>query len=113
MTSAIKIFYKKYSLYPGGLAENLPAVAEWAAKSGEAVARLVTALHYCSFVGFLFVFVQVFQVFKLFKVGCPLAKASRFRPLHRRSGTSKNPNLQWIRDNLKFVPRFKLKSQFC
>ena len=45
MTDAVKIFYQKYNLYPAGLGDNLPAVAEWAEKNGEAVARLVFWLH--------------------------------------------------------------------
>ena len=46
MTDAVKIFYKKYDLYPSGLGDNVPAVAEWAERSGEAVARLVSWLHF-------------------------------------------------------------------
>lgn len=50
LTSAILEHYSKRSLYPDGLKANNPSIQEWAAKMGEAAARLVACpLHGCMF----------------------------------------------------------------
>lgn len=79
---AVQIFYKRFDLFPKGIQADMPAVDDWAAKHGQAMARLEP---------------------------CPAAcldwipEAARFRPLAKRSCTSKDKNLQWIRDNLDGV----------
>ena len=41
MTNGVVEFYKTNNLFPQGLHEKLPAMEDWAAKVGQALARLV------------------------------------------------------------------------
>lgn len=41
MTAAVVAFYGKSNLWPKGISERAPAIAEWSSKNGSAMARLV------------------------------------------------------------------------
>ena len=42
LADSVALFYKDSDLFPKGLDAGLPAVADWTAKQGVALARLVT-----------------------------------------------------------------------
>lgn len=83
MDQAVRLFYNECELWPDGLREDLPAVREWSARMGVAIARLAP---------------RSFESSCMLRV-C-LAEAARFRPLAMRSNTSKQAGLQWIRDQI-------------
>lgn len=42
LAEAVHLFYSNFNLFPNGLPANLPAIEEWSAKNGQAIARLAT-----------------------------------------------------------------------
>ena len=48
LSDAVELFYKENNLFPNGLRPGLPAIDEWLAKNGQALARLVPCLSFSS-----------------------------------------------------------------
>lgn len=101
MANGIILFYRRHGLFPQGLHAGLPCVEDWASKSGLALARLVTFFrfwqkHAETFSSNVRCFFFTWWIVR----AATDAKAARFRPLAKRSHTSKKKQLQWIRDNL-------------
>ena len=77
MAKAVKVFYKKFDLYPSGLGDNLPAVSDWADKCGEAIARLVPWMHFSFLLCLFFVFFVLFFLGHILLVSFAMFSFSR------------------------------------
>ena len=80
LADAIEVFYTENKLFPNGLRPGLPAIDEWVARNGQALARLVPCLGFLALCGF---------------------EAARFRATAKRSPTSKSKDWQWIREEVQ------------